>query len=165
MLKHHSSRRSRLDQGVLQERLQGAVSYDRIAGYFRSSLLEVAGEAITGVSGKVRIICNSELDPDDLATATAAQTSLRRSWCAGQPELAPPNTLPRYKALYDALVSDKIEIRVLPDTAFGLIHGKAGVIRYANGTSTAWCQLLWRHTSTILAGGASVIGAGPGLAG
>ena len=31
MLKHHSSRRSRLDQGVLNERLQGAVSYDRIA--------------------------------------------------------------------------------------------------------------------------------------
>ena len=81
------------------------------AGYFRSSLLEVAGEAITGVSGKVRIICNSDLDPDDLATATAAQAALRRSWCAGQPELAPPNALPRYKALYDALLSDKIEIR------------------------------------------------------
>ena len=138
MLKHHSSRRSRLHQGVLNERLQSAVSYDRIAGYFRSSLLEVAGEAVTGVSGKVRIICNSDLDPTDLATATAAQAALRRSWCAGQPELAPPNALPRYKALYEALISDKIEIRVLPDTAFGLIHGKAGVIRYANGSSTAF---------------------------
>ena len=138
MLKHHSSRRNRLDKGVLNERLQGAVSYDRIAGYFRSSLLEVAGEAITGVSGKVRIICNSDLDPDDLATATAAQAALRRSWCAGQPELAPPNALPRYKALYDALLSDKIEIRVLPDTAFGLIHGKAGVIRYADRPATAF---------------------------
>ena len=138
MLKHHSSRRSRLHQGVLNERLQSAVSYDRIAGYFRSSLLEVAGEAITGVSGKVRIICNSDLDPDDLATATAAQAALRRSWCAGRPELAPPNALPRYKALYEALISDKIEIRVLPDTAFGLVHGKAGVIRYANGSSTAF---------------------------
>ena len=49
-----------------------------------------------------------------------------------------PNALPRYKALYEALLSDKIEIRVLPDTAFGLIHGKAGVIRYANGSSTAF---------------------------
>jgi superfamily II DNA/RNA helicase len=138
MLKHHSSRRSRLDQGVLNERLQGAVSYDRIAGYFRSSLLEVAGEAITGVSGKVRIICNSDLDPDDLATAAAAAAALQRSWCEGKPELAPPSALPRYKALYDALISDKIEIRVLPDTAFGLIHVKAGVIRYANGSSAAF---------------------------
>ena len=30
MLKHHSSRRSRLDQGVLQERLKRVVSYERI---------------------------------------------------------------------------------------------------------------------------------------
>ena len=79
MLKHHSSRRSRLDQGVLNERLQGAESYDRIAGYFRSSLLEVAGEAINGVSRKVRIICNSDLDPDDLATAAAATASASTS--------------------------------------------------------------------------------------
>jgi hypothetical protein len=110
----------------------------RSAGYFRSSLLEVAAEAITGGSGKVRIICNSDLDPDDLATATAAQAALRRSWCAGQPELAPPSALPRYQALYQALISDKIEIRVLPDTAFGLIHGKAGVIRYADRPATAF---------------------------
>ena len=46
MLKRHSSRRNRLDQAVLNQRLEGAVSYDRIAGYFRSSLFEVAGEAI-----------------------------------------------------------------------------------------------------------------------
>ncbi|NBO94208.1 MAG: helicase SNF2, partial [Planctomycetia bacterium] len=120
MLKHHSSRRNRLDRSVLNERLQGAVGYDRIAGYFRSSLLEVAGEAITGVNGTVRIICNSDLDPDDLATATAAQAALRRSWCAGQPELALPKALPRYRALYQALMSERIEIRVLPDCAFGL---------------------------------------------
>ncbi len=46
MLKRHSSRRNRLDHAVLNQRLEGAVSYDRIAGYFRSSLFEVAGEAI-----------------------------------------------------------------------------------------------------------------------
>ena len=138
MLKHHSSRRNRLDQDVLTARLQGAISYDRIAGYFRSSLLEVAGEAINAVAGPVRIICNSDLDPEDLATATAAQAAMRRSWCAGQPELAPPSALPRYQALYQALISDKIEIRVLPDSAFGLIHGKAGVIRYGDGSATAF---------------------------
>ena len=46
MLQRHSSRRNRLDQAVLNQRLEGAISYDRIAGYFRSSLFEVAGEAI-----------------------------------------------------------------------------------------------------------------------
>jgi hypothetical protein len=138
MLQRHSSRRNRLDHAVLNQRLEGAASYDRIAGYFRSSLFEVAGEALAKVTGPVRIICNSELDPQDLTTAAAAQAALRRSWCAGLPEEAPPFALPRYRALYDALTSKKIEVRVLPDSAFGLIHGKAGVVRRSDGTSTAF---------------------------
>jgi len=89
MLKRHSSRRNRLDQTVLNQCLDGAVSYDRIAGYFRSSLFEVAGEAIATVTGQIRIICNSDIDHQDLATATAAQAALRRSWCSGRPEEAP----------------------------------------------------------------------------
>ena len=138
MLNRHSSRRNRLDQAVLKQRLDGAVSYDRIAGYFRSSLFEVAGEAIAKVAGPVRIICNSDLDPQDLATAVAAQAALRRSWCGGRPEEAPPAALPRYRALYEALTSKKMEVRVLPDSAFGLIHGKAGVVRRADGSATAF---------------------------
>ena len=138
MLSRHSSRRQRLDRSVLNERLAGAVSYDRIAGYFRSSLFEVAGEAINGVAGKVRIICNSDIDPLDMATAAAAQASMRKSWCAGQPEAALPSALPRYEALHAALVTGKIEVRVLPDAAFGLIHGKAGIIRRADGSATAF---------------------------
>ncbi|MFZ2948542.1 MAG: phospholipase D-like domain-containing anti-phage protein [Desulfuromonadaceae bacterium] len=138
MLKRHSSRRNRLDQAVLKQRLEGAVSYDRIAGYFRSSLFEVAGEALTNVAGPVRIICNSDIDPQDLATAAAAQAALRRSWCSGKPEEAPLAALPRYEALYTALINQRIEVRVLPDDAFGLIHGKAGVVRRSDGTATAF---------------------------
>jgi len=138
MLTRHSSRRQRLDHAVLAKRLEGAVSYDRIAGYFRSSLFEVAGEALGAVSGPVRIVCNSDIDPKDMATAAAAQASLRRSWCAGLPEMAPPSALPRYRALYAALTSRKIEIRVLPDDAFGLVHGKAGIVRRADGSATAF---------------------------
>jgi phosphatidylserine/phosphatidylglycerophosphate/cardiolipin synthase-like enzyme len=128
----------RLDRSVLNDRLTGAVSYDRIAGYFRSSLFEVAGEAINTVAGPIRIICNSDLDPEDIATAAAAQAAIRRSWCAGEPEKAPPSLIPRYEALFAALTSGKVEVRVLPDSAFGLIHGKAGVIRRADGSATAF---------------------------
>lgn len=162
MMQRHSSRRNRLDQSVLAQRLNGAVSYDRIAGYFRSSLFEVAGEALNSVAGPVRIICNSDLDPQDLVTAAAAQAALRRSWCAGKPEDAPPAALPRYRALYAALTRKKLEVRVLPDSAFGLIHGKAGVLRYADGSATtfmgsvneslsAWklnYELLWEDDSS-----------------
>jgi len=137
MLTRHSSRRIRLDKAVLNQRLEDAVSYDRIAGYFRSSLFEVAGEAIAKVAGPVRIVCNSDLDPQDLVTG-AAQAALRRSWCAGMPEEAPPSAIPRYRALYEALTSGKMEVRVLPDSAFGLIHGKAGIVRRADGSATAF---------------------------
>jgi predicted nucleic acid-binding protein len=114
MLTRHSSRRSRLDQTVLNQRLDGAVAYDRIAGYFRSSLFEVAGEAIASVAGPVRIVCNSDLDPQDLVTAAAAQAALRRSWCSGKPEEAPPAALPRYRALYAALTSKRSKCGCCP---------------------------------------------------
>jgi len=161
MLTRYSSRRARLDHALLNQRLEGALSYDRIAGYFRSSLFEVAGEAISKVGGPVRIICNSDLDPQDVVTAAAAQAALRRSWCAGLPEAAPPAAIPRYQALYDALTTGKMVVRVLPDSAFGLVHGKAGVIRYAdrsaisflgsvNESASAWkinYELLWEDDS------------------
>ena len=50
------------------------------------------------VDGPIRIICNSDIDPRDMETAAAAQAALRRSWCAGEPEAAPPPALPRYQA-------------------------------------------------------------------
>jgi hypothetical protein len=156
----HSSRRVKLDQNVFQQRLEGVASYDRVAGYFHSSLFEVAGEALKSVAWKVRIVCNSDLDAQDVVTAAAAQAALRRSWCKGRPEDAPPEALPRYQALYEALSSGKMEVRVLPDCAFGLIHGKAGVIRRADGSAVAFMgsvneslsawklnyELLWEDT-------------------
>jgi PLD-like domain len=134
----HSSRRIRLDGAVLNKHLDCAVSCDRIVGYFRSSLFEVSGEALANVAGSVRIVCDSNLDPQDLIAAAAAQAALHRSWCADKPEDAPPAALPRYQTLYAALTSKKLEVRVLPDSALGLIHGKAGVMRYADGTATAF---------------------------
>lgn len=147
MLTRHSSRRLQLDQAVLHQRLDGAISYDRIAGYFKSSLFEVAGERLLKVNGKIRIICNSELDPVDIETAASAQAAIRRAWCSGRPEEAPPQALPRYKALYEALVSEKVEIRVLPDFAFGLVHGKAGIVRYADGRATSFIGSVNETTS------------------
>lgn len=139
-VKRHSSRREKLDASLLQARLAGAASYDRIAGFFRSSLLEVAGEAIEGVAGKVRVVCNSDLEPMDVATAKAAQQSMRQSWCAAEPEKLAGNEAGRrrFARLYELLASGKLEVRVLPDEVFGLVHGKAGVIRYPDGRATSF---------------------------
>ena len=46
MFKRYSSRRRPLDTGLLTPQLTGARSYDRIAGYFFSSLLEVVSETL-----------------------------------------------------------------------------------------------------------------------
>ena len=53
MIERLSSRRRPLDAGFLATRLAGARSYDRVAGYFSSSILEVAGEALENVQGKI----------------------------------------------------------------------------------------------------------------
>lgn len=141
MINRYSSRRQRLDESFLNRRLFQAQSYDRIAGYFRSSVLEVAAEALESVSGKIRVICNSDLDARDVETARAANLALRREWCAAEPEKlldANPAIRDRFARLYDLLVAGKMEVRVLPCEKFGLAHGKAGIINLRDGQRTSF---------------------------
>ena len=70
-IERFSSRREALGD-VLTTRLTGATRYLRIAGYFRSSLLEVVGEALESV-GEIRVVCNGDLDPYDVKVAKAAR--------------------------------------------------------------------------------------------
>jgi hypothetical protein len=143
MIRRFSSRRERLDRSLLSERLRGARSYDRIAGYFCSSLLEVVGEDLQSVQGTIRMVCNSDLNLADVQTARAAQAALRQSWCGSKPEdllegMGEPQARKRFRQLFDLLRSGKLQVRVLPDKAFGLIHGKAGVITLADGSKTCF---------------------------
>jgi superfamily II DNA or RNA helicase len=137
MLQRHSSRRTPLDL-FLADALEGATTYDRIAGYFSSSVLEIAGEAIDRMTGNVRMVCNSDLDPADVATARAAALALRREWNASLPEDFPLPLQTRLVCLYGLLKSGKLQVRVLPNSRFGLIHGKAGVIARQDGTQLAF---------------------------
>lgn len=138
MIRRFSSRRQKPGQYFLNERLKGARAYDRIAGYFSSSILEVAGEALESMGGPIRVICNSGLNFRDVETATAARYALRREWCASEPENYGEKARGRFERLYDFLRSGKMMVRVLPDEKFGLIHGKAGVITLEDGTKTAF---------------------------
>ncbi|HZK01056.1 MAG TPA: phospholipase D-like domain-containing protein, partial [Tissierellaceae bacterium] len=137
MINRYSSRRESLSDSLLNKKLKDAKSYDRIAGYFSSSILEVAGENIESMEGKTRIICNSDLSKEDVLAANLAKAALRKEWCAFKPEEL-KNSHDRFKRLYDLLSSGKLEVRVLPNERFGLIHGKAGVITLANGEKTSF---------------------------
>ncbi|MDI6880519.1 MAG: helicase-related protein [Desulfitobacteriaceae bacterium] len=140
MIGRYSSRQSKLDTQFLQEKLKDAASYDRIAGYFCSSILESAGEAIEGVAGKVRIICNSSLAPEDVKVANLAKMRLKQEWCEYLPEekYSSEPAAKRLKKLYALLSSGKLEIKVIPDEVYGLMHGKAGVITYKDGSATSF---------------------------
>ena len=117
-MKRYSSRRKGLDRDFINQKLQGAVSYDRIAGFFRSSILEVAGEALEKLDGTIRVVCNSDLSVQDVETAKAAQQAIRRSWCAGKPEKLPELSHPRFARLFKFLSQGKMQVRVLPDEVF-----------------------------------------------
>lgn len=137
MLNRFSSRRQRLDQGFLSEKLSGARSYRRIAGYFRSSIFELVGEEIAGIPD-VKIVCNSDLDLADIAVSKAAREgALKEKWNAVVVSTEALLHQERYRRLYDLLVSGNLEIRVVPkDRVF--VHGKAGVIELANGHKTSF---------------------------
>jgi len=164
-VRRFSSRRQRLDRSFLAARLESAKAYDRIAGYFCGSILEVAGETLETVEGCIRIVCNSGLRPRDVATARAAAAALRQEWCGSQPEAlidsAGEPARGRFSRLHDFLRTGKLQVKVLPDHHFGLIHGKAGVITLADASKTAFLgsanesraawtmnyELLWEDSS------------------
>ena len=136
MLTRYSSRKTDLGKEFMKDRLKNAIAYDRIAGYFCSSVLEIAGEEIENIEGKVRVICNSGLNVNDVKTAALAAQRVKQEWCGFEPEdkytsLAEAE---RLLWLYELLSSGKMEIKVLPDEVYGLMHGKAGVITYKDGS-------------------------------
>jgi superfamily II DNA or RNA helicase len=137
-IERFSSRTHKLGHSYLNDRLRGAHSYDRIAGYFTSSILEVAGEALEAMQGKVRIICNSDLAPRDVETARGAELALGKEWRNKSDDKLDPRSKKRLARLHDFLKNGKLEVRVLPNSVFGLIHGKAGVITKPDGTRTAF---------------------------
>lgn len=139
MINRYSSRLQQLDEAFLNKKLKNAKSYDRIAGYFCSSILEVAGESIEAVSGTVRVICNSGLSSDDVKVAVHAQ-KLKQEWCEFEPEVKydSPQSMERLERLYLLIKSGKLQIRVIPDEVYGLMHGKAGIITYEDDTATSF---------------------------
>jgi superfamily II DNA or RNA helicase len=136
-IQRFSSRRQRLDKEFLAQRLQGAVSYRRIAGYFRSSIFELVGEEIGDIPD-VRIVCNSELDLADIRVSQAArEAALKQTWNEVSPATEALLYRDKYRKLYDLLRKGNVQVRVVPrDKVF--LHGKAGVIEKADGSKTSF---------------------------
>jgi hypothetical protein len=74
-IQRFSSRTHRLDRTVLTEYLKDARRYYRIAGYFTSSLFEIAEEYMEGIE-EVQIVCNSDVRSEDIRVAKVHQSKL-----------------------------------------------------------------------------------------
>lgn len=108
MLRRFSSRRAGLYDEFLKPRLAGATRYDRIAGYFQSSLLELANESLADIP-RIRIVCNTEVSAEDVKTVRMAsgarrkeleESLLRLAWNAGNfPHLVDVHGMPAQKRL------------------------------------------------------------------
>ncbi|CAN7233445.1 phospholipase D-like domain-containing protein [Pseudomonas sp. LjRoot277] len=155
-----SSRTHALDQSFLAEHLKGALRYRRIAGYFTSSLFEVAGELIEQIP-EVQIVCNADIQAEDLRVAQVCEAKLLGRWNEHSVEAEALMNRERYQRLAAFLDKRGQVIRVAPDSACGFVHGKAGVIDLADGrklgfigsmneTSNGWqshYEILWSDDS------------------
>jgi len=155
-----SSRTHALDQSFLAEHLKGATRYRRIAGYFTSSLFEVAGELIEQIP-EVQIVCNADIQAEDLRVAQVCEAKLLGKLNERSVEAESLLNRERYQRLASFLEKRGQVIRVAPDSACGFVHGKAGVIDLANGrklgfigsmneTSSGWqshYEILWSDDS------------------
>lgn len=154
-LRRFSSRTHRLDQNFLAEQLKGAKSYLRIAGYFTSSLFEVANEWLETIPD-VKIVCNVDIHPDDLKVAQCREAKMLGRWNANAIEVEALLNRDRYQRLDAFLQQHGQAIRVAPDSVCGFVHGKAGVIERADGRKVGFIGSMnetrngWQHHYEIL---------------
>ncbi|WKN22040.1 phospholipase D-like domain-containing anti-phage protein [Azotobacter vinelandii] len=159
-IRRFSSRTHRLDASFLMQHLAGAKSYKRIAGYFTSSLFEVAGEALEQIP-EVKIVCNVDIHPDDLKVAQLRESKMLGRWNERGLEAEALLNRERYRRLDAFLHKHGQAVRVAPDDICGFVHGKAGVITLADGrrlgfigsmneTRSGWqrhYEILWEDES------------------
>lgn len=160
-LQRFSSRLHRLRHVYLKDRLQNAKSYRRIAGYFRSSIFELVDEEISHI-GKVQIVCNSDLDPNDIRVAQSVRNRLlKEKWNETPVNVDALLHRKKYRRLHDLLSQGNLEIRVVGRNYAPFLHGKAGIIETASGSKTAFIgslnetrhgwdahyELLWEDSS------------------
>ena len=139
LIARFSSRNQRLSHVFLKDRLTGATTYNRIAGYFRSSVFDLIHEEISTID-RVRIVCNADLDPRDLIAASpkARDQAQVERWHEQGNEIDALLERPRWRRLHEILTAGNVEIRVVSRDNAPFLHGKAGVITRPDGSTSSF---------------------------
>ena len=127
--------------------LTQSIRYDRISGYFCSSILQCAGEEFDHFTeeGAIRVVCNSKVQWDDIQIAKYARfkdgnkqaeqsqmgrkaftlSQLAIEWSASNPRrfvsefcAERSQNMMKFQRLYDLLSSKRLQIRVIPSHIF-----------------------------------------------
>lgn len=155
MITRHSSRHGSL-HNFLKDRLAGAESYIRIAGYFRSSIFDLVFEDIERIPN-VDIICNSELDEADIRDAKKANdphlaAALVSKWNEQGTRISAHEDKEKWSRLYHLLKAGNVRVHVVSRQDAPFLHGKAGLITYPDGRTTSFVGSInetangWRHS-------------------
>jgi superfamily II DNA or RNA helicase len=164
MISRFSSRSENLTRSFLKDRLRDAVTYDRISGYFRSTLFSLIEEELSTID-RVRLVCNAEIDPRDILVAGVSDPTSDRAqmeaFTADRDAASPLLERARWRRLHELLRSGRVEVRVVSRAAAPFLHGKAGLITHKDGTTSAFMgsvndtysawnlnyELIWEDTS------------------
>lgn len=153
-MERYSSRTSNLYEDFFIKKMSSdVVQYDRIAGYFSSTILDIAKESFESIDGCIRIICNSDLSASDIKIARQAKTDsnedsllvtetdlkMKREWNKNRHTVYETiNKNEKFNTLYNFLKSGKIQIRVIPKEVV-FVHSKVGILKYKNGSHLVFC--------------------------
>ena len=159
LISRFSSRSHRLGHVFLKDRLQGAETYDRIAGYFRSSIFDLIHEEISTIS-RVRIVCNADLDPRDITAADLSQRARDQAqvekWHEQGDGLDAFLKRDRWRRLHELLTAGNVEIRVVARDNAPFLHGKAGVITRPDESTSSFIGSInetmngWQHSYEMI---------------
>lgn len=127
--------------------LERAVSYDRAAGYFSSSILVAIEAALGGFfarGGRIRMVCNPHLSPEDAEAISSGlldltdgiSRSIKRDfvdWDRQSESNAPSSLLRRL------ISSGKVELKLaVKSSGYGIFHAKCGVFLDADNNEVAF---------------------------
>lgn len=121
--------------------LKGASLYQRIAGYFCASILDIAGDELAAMGGgAIQVVCNVKLDFVEEERAGASidlEEFLWQEWVMYRNERLGDNSMKgRLRRLHSLMTADEgipdskpqMEVRIVTSSQIGMLHGKAGLI-------------------------------------
>ncbi len=126
--------------------LGGAISYDRAVGYFRSSILLLAGGAVADFAAKgrrIRLICSPELTEEDIEALEKGydrREKVGEALCRViEDAVADPLGGPVVEFLATLVAVGCLDVRIAFRTdGHGIFHDKIGVFRDAAGNAVSF---------------------------